>query len=390
MKRAYLLTILLPLAIAMLQITPVLAWDYDNNRIACSADGNNQADNHPEAQWPRADPDDWAATPAALAIIAKLGLQGKLVHYSFNNFIGSPPHTSDKNQMEISTSGAISRWGYNSNIFFDVTLKLDAARTHLKNEIAKSTAQDPLYYIHMGPSEFLYQAVEEAINDGVTDAFNHVYIVSHSGYNDNHKRRNSHHTMEQVRSKAGDRMNYKRIKDQNGANDPNKLWNAGSNFSVYHWIRDHKDKTIPFIYERMEAHPGNKADPSDCGMVYWLLTGDEDGNPIKFKNFIGDGISVTAIQSPQHGSHNPLSCKIGFTHSGKEIIIAFTYLQNKHITCSIIDLMGKIRVRQSFKVTADGTLRAVNIESIPPGMYFIHIRRGNETITKKLLKSRVF
>jgi hypothetical protein len=242
----------------------------------------------------------------------------------------------------------------------------------------------------MGPSEFFYQAVEEAVNDGVTDAFKHVYIVSHSGYNDNHKRRNSHHTMDQVRSKAGDRMNYKRIKDQNGANDPNTLWNAGSNFSVYHWIRDHKDKTIPFIYERMEAHPGNKADPSDCGMVYWLLTGDEDGNPTKFKNFIGDGIPVTAIQSSQHGSHISLSCKIGFTDFGKELTIAFTYLKNRRVICSIIDLKGKIRARQSFKVTVDGTSTAVNIESIPPGMYFIHIRRGNETITKKLLKSSAF
>ncbi|MDU0352921.1 hypothetical protein RS130_02375 [Paraglaciecola aquimarina] len=32
-------------------------WGYKHNRIAISADGNNQADNlH---FWPRADPDDW-------------------------------------------------------------------------------------------------------------------------------------------------------------------------------------------------------------------------------------------------------------------------------------------------------------------------------------------
>ena len=388
MKRIYLLTILLPLTVVMLQTNQVLAWDYNNNRIACSADGNNQADNHPEAKWPRADPDDWAATPAALAIIAKLGLQGKLVHYSYNNFIESPPHTTDKNQMEISTSGSISRWGFNSDIFFDVTLKLDTARKHLKNEIAKSTAQDPLYYIHMGPSEFFYQVVEEAVNDGVADAFKYVYIVSHSGYNDDHKRRNSHHTMKQAQSKAGNRMNYKRIKDQNDAGNANNLWNAGSTFSVYHWIRDHKDKTIPFIYERMEAHPGNKADISDCGMIYWLLTGDENGSPSKFKDFIGGGISPTTIQSPYHKSGNPLPCDISLVNGDKEIFIDFAHVQNEQITFSIIDLLGKVHIRQSVNAMADGTFQTVNIESIPASMYIVHITRGNKTITKKLLKSK--
>lgn len=46
------------------------------NRIAISADGN-----------PDADADDVGATPFALAVLAKAGLQNSLVHYDFNNFL---------------------------------------------------------------------------------------------------------------------------------------------------------------------------------------------------------------------------------------------------------------------------------------------------------------
>ena len=74
-------------------LTNAQSLGYNSNRIAISADGNNQADNH--HFWPRADPDDWGATPATLAILAKLKLQDKLVHYSYNNFVDAPPHTTE-------------------------------------------------------------------------------------------------------------------------------------------------------------------------------------------------------------------------------------------------------------------------------------------------------
>jgi len=54
-----------------------------SNRIAISADGN-----------PDADADDVGATPFALAVLAKAGLQNNLVHYDFNNFFGIQNHPS--------------------------------------------------------------------------------------------------------------------------------------------------------------------------------------------------------------------------------------------------------------------------------------------------------
>ena len=74
-------------------------------------------------------PQDWGATPAALAILAKLKLQDKLVHYSYNNFIEAPAGPDAENQMKIGVDGAIRRWNFDSHLFFDVTKDLANAKT---------------------------------------------------------------------------------------------------------------------------------------------------------------------------------------------------------------------------------------------------------------------
>lgn len=282
---------------------------YKNQRIAISADGNNQADN--QHFWPRADPDDWGATPATLAILAKLKLQDKLVHYSYNNFVDAPPHTSETNHMKLGAGGGIKHWNFDADRFFDVSADYDAALSHLVNELAKSSAEDPLYFIHMGPAEFFYRAVKMVVDEGKAAALEHVYVISHSGYNDNHLRRgdpkfdkapvaaaDKHHTMQETISLSGNRLQYKKIKDQNSGNDPNAGWKSHDDWTVWYWMRDHKDPSVAWIYERMLANQKNSADISDAGMLYYLLVGDEDGSPSKFKKFIGTGINQTAESTP--------------------------------------------------------------------------------------------
>lgn len=278
---------------------------YSNSRIAVSADGNNQADNH--HKWARADPDDWGATPAALAILAKLKLQDKLVHYSYNNFIDAPPHTSETNHMKIGVDGGIHHWDFDPNRFFDVSKDHEAALNHLANELKTSTSEDPLYYIHMGPAEFLYQAVKLVVAEGKADSLSHIYVISHSGYNDNHLRRgdpkfdrtpvgeaDKHHTMEETIALSGNRLQYKKIKDQNTGDNPNAGWKSHNDWSVWHWMRDHKDPSVQWIYKRMLVNSKNSADISDAGLLYYLLLGDEKGSPSKFQKLIGNGIKVPA------------------------------------------------------------------------------------------------
>ncbi|PKQ65008.1 hypothetical protein BZG02_04000 [Labilibaculum filiforme] len=265
------------------------AWNYNNNRIAISADGNSAPDNlH---KWPIGDPDDWGANAAMLAILAKLEMQDKLVHYSYNNFIDAPAGPDSRNQNKISCDGGIIRWHFDAEKFYDVTTQLEQATNSLAKEMTKSTADDPLYFLHAGLSEFVYLAVEKAIELGGLENLRYVKLVSHSGFNENHKRREWHHTWDDIQKLCGNRMQYHKIKDQNACNQPDVLWCSGKDFSPWYWMRDHKDESIHWLYTRVQAHNTGKADISDCGLLYWLLTGDESGNPEKFKNFIGDGIA---------------------------------------------------------------------------------------------------
>ncbi|MEM0991768.1 MAG: hypothetical protein AAF847_05510 [Bacteroidota bacterium] len=263
---------------------------YNQNRIACSADGNAQPDLAYTGKYNYADPDDWGATPAALAMLAKMDLQDKLVHYSYNNFMPSPPHTTVRNYMKEGVDGAISRWDFNKKIFFDVGEKQKKAIKHLKKELEKSTAENPLFFINMGPSEFLYQSVKLVVEGKKAEALSHVYIISHSNYNDNHLRRPDHHTINDVITLSGNRLHFERIKDQNNKKNPDKGWSSLHDWSVWDWLKNHEDPDIAWIWKSMKKHKEKRADISDAGMVYYLLTGDEDGNPSKFKAFLGSEI----------------------------------------------------------------------------------------------------
>ncbi|NME70208.1 T9SS type A sorting domain-containing protein [Flammeovirga aprica] len=293
-------------------------YGYNNNRIAVSADGNNQADPNtwggtvtataPSADagktftynsnWQRGDEDDWSATPAALAMLANAGLEGKLVHYSYNNFIGSPAHTSAVNVMKDGVNGALQRFkNFNASVFYDVSANNTAAINHLAEQIKISTASDPLYFVSMGPTEFLYQALAKVKADGKEASINHLYIVSHSNYNDNNIRRANHRRIEHVLQdfpvKEG--TNFLRIKDQNQSSNLTQGWstnniNGSNDYSQWTWMRDHADANVNFLWDRMNVNSHSKADISDAGMIWFLLYGDQNGNPSKLKTQFVNGI----------------------------------------------------------------------------------------------------
>jgi hypothetical protein len=175
-------------------------------------------------------------------------------------------------------------------VFYDVTTQRDVAINSLAAEMVKSTADDPLFFIHAGLAEFVYLSVERVIEMGGIEALEHVKLVSHSGFNENEIRRDWHHTWADIKVLCGNRIQYHKIKDQNACQKPEELWCSGKDFTPWYWMRDHKDEGVRWLYTRMEAHATGKADISDAGMLFWLLIGDEDGNPEKFRGFIGDGI----------------------------------------------------------------------------------------------------
>ncbi|WP_236625415.1 hypothetical protein [Rhodopirellula baltica] len=261
---------------------------YDQNRIAMSFDGNSAPDK--QYKWPTGDPDDWGALPASCAIMAKLGLQNKLVHCSYNNFIDAPSGPDSKNQLKISADGVIEHWGFNPDVFIDVTKEQKRAIESLAAEMSRSTESDPLFFIHAGLSEFVYLVVKEVIRNGSIDSLAHVHLVSHSAFNENERRRKHHHTWDDIQELCGNRIQYTKIPDQNDKDNPNHLWHSKGNFTVWHWMRDHPEADVRWMYSRLKAHSGGVADISDCGVLFFLLVGDANGSPEKFREFIGDQI----------------------------------------------------------------------------------------------------
>ncbi|WP_282039873.1 T9SS type A sorting domain-containing protein [Saccharicrinis aurantiacus] len=321
--------IILCLAMALIAI-PILSasgWGYNNHRIAVSADGNNQPDpdtwggsvspNAPAADvgntftynsaWQRGDEDDWSATPAALAMLANAGLEGNLVHYSYNNFIGSPAHTTARNIMKEGVEGALLRWtDFDASVFYDVSADNTAAINHLAEQIKISTASDPLYFVSMGPSEFLYRALEKVKADGNESSISHLYILSHSNYNDNHIRRVDHRRVEHILNDfpVTEGVNFKRIKDQNQSSNLNNGWssskvNGSKTWYPYNFLRDHFDPDCNFLWDMLNVDASlSKPDISDAGMIWFLLYNDQDGNPSKLKTQFIDGIKAGSTPEP--------------------------------------------------------------------------------------------
>src|ERR671918_183370 len=103
-------------------------------RIAYSADGNHN------------DPDDWAASPVALAIFAEAGLKDRLVHFDYNCIL---PETNVEWERIHAQSvlGAAERYGYDRSRFYDCRQNLDGAVADIAKAINSSSEDDPLYFI---------------------------------------------------------------------------------------------------------------------------------------------------------------------------------------------------------------------------------------------------
>ncbi len=234
-------------------------------RIAVSADGNMH------------DADDICASPMIVAMIGKTGNQAKLVHYDYANHYWQSTAASEE-AMRTSVVDTASQWGGFSPVFFNATQQRDAAVAHLAAEINKSTADDPLVILGLGPQQTVGMAVAQS--DKTRRGY--VTLMSHSTWNDNHATK--YGASEGLPSplysytKIGT-MGVKVLHmiDQNpGTNRP---------YSEYYWLRDSADPKLRWLWDRGVAAGKSTFDCSDAGVMYCYLTGDPTADPLKLKAF---------------------------------------------------------------------------------------------------------
>lgn len=290
------------------------------DRIGWSADGNNN------------DPDDWCATPVALCIIAASGYRDQLVHFSYNNRLDQF-NTKKMRENNESTLGAATRFGLDTNLFYDLWASdtntgkspanalrpghaasgvypgYDAAFESAIQEVLASSETNRFFWIQAGPFEFAYRVLQEAVTHRGATAENlrNTILVSHSGVNEqSNKWRNEIDAISgNKRAAAGAQMCVEEYgvgfyftgaqgRDRFGSKTNMEAWDFVA------WMKDSDDEAFQWMHNRFvvftdffqNENPKNAnrkgLDASDAGMAYTLLMGDYNGNLAKFSGVVSN------------------------------------------------------------------------------------------------------
>jgi hypothetical protein len=288
-RRHLLVIFLILLSISTLEAQTPL-WE-GKGRIAISSDGNEH------------DHDDWAATPLSLALLAAAGLQDHLAVYTYSDHIwGSnqshPTSESGLNAYQHMRESALAgqEWfGFENTHFVCAVDNAEVAYRAMRDAINQSSAEDPLIIIAAGPM----QVIGEAINRADIDKRQYVTLVSHGVWNNVHADNpgkvwwdvHSGWTFKEIKAIFGDedggRLRCIKILDQNGGDDYDGL---RTDIAKFDWIKNsparnhksYKEGAWDWLYSRQETcikDGGKNFDPSDAGMIIYLLTGIEKTNP---------------------------------------------------------------------------------------------------------------
>lgn len=229
--------------VALLYLIPAIASA--NYRIAYSADGNQH------------DPDDWHASPLALAMIAESGNKHRLVHFDYNNHLGNNDWQMANKHRE-NVMGAVQRYGFESWRFFDNQSNLSGSINSIARAINESSANNRLYLICAGPMEVCYRGIAQAQDHKEP----YVTVISHSWWNENHND-TSQLNRRWVDIQRDFRVQTVQISNQNDTafRSPAKAWDWLKWQAHGQWLH------------QAVARDRNSGDASDAGMVYYVLKG---------------------------------------------------------------------------------------------------------------------
>lgn len=273
---------------------------YAGGRILVSSDGNEH------------DKDDWAATPFTLALLASQGLQDQVTVYTFSDHIwGSNfEHSDALEQMRESALQGGIRFDFNNTNFIEAVTNTNAAYNAVRDEINASSASNKLYIIAAGPM----QVVGEGISRADPSKLQHVRLISHSNWNNRHSdnpsswENHSGWTLAEIQNQFQSQgLTVDQINNQNGGPGYDGMRADKSKFS---WLLTSPARNDPaynpgswdWLYSRQEAaQKQDDFDPSDAGMIIYLLTGIENTNPSDARNLmenpVGGGGGCTGFSS---------------------------------------------------------------------------------------------
>lgn len=240
------------------------------DQIVFHFDGNNN------------DPDDIAAVAVAALLAKAAGIEDRTTFFYGNNL--SEPNAGGGRLQKMDGSGAFARTlGVTAYDYQDDIL----GTTDKLVEILES--DEKILLLEGGPMEAIYRAmdaVDPALHSNLT-------LVSHSSWNENRSvttRDTDGVNDGQIQARTWSDLEkdfpgatYIEIRDQNDGNNNNK----GFNNVGWTWMDSSNDDTIQAARDVMiPAGNTKKNDPSDAGMLYFALTGTDNGTPADAEDYI--------------------------------------------------------------------------------------------------------
>ncbi|WP_139063695.1 hypothetical protein [Flagellimonas eckloniae] len=278
--------IILMIGLISLSSTAQSTIPYTKGRIVVSSDGNEH------------DHDDWAATPLTLALLASAGLQDSLVVYTFSDHIwgSNQEKENGKAQMLESVLKGKEIFNFKNSNFIEAVADSTSAIRAITQEIDKSDKHSPLNIIAAGPMHVVGRALENAN----PSKLKYVRLISHSKWNNEHadkpydwEKPHSGWTWDEIKENfESNGLAMDKILDQNGG-DGYQGFKAP--IQEYNWvktsaIRDTSPKIkkqMDWLYDRLlTCVKKGDFDPSDAGMVVYLLTGKEKTDPSDARKLI--------------------------------------------------------------------------------------------------------
>lgn len=232
-------------------------------RLAIVIDGNSP------------DPDDIGATAVMFGLLGKTGLQDRLVHVSHSCDLRPTSRISKADELrrqkvldQICRIGR-TQFGPFKNLHsqFNCRQEQEAAVLHLRDAINASSPESPLWIAEAGEPDVIGYALQKADQSKLK----YVHVISHHPANDNSG----------DYFKWADILNFGITEHQIG--DQNLLLQTKK--QPWDWAKQHPEAGIAWIWDCLQyaekdgvvKFQNNKFDCSDAGMVYWWLTGADQG-----------------------------------------------------------------------------------------------------------------
>ncbi len=231
-------------------------------RVISHFDGNNN------------DKDDIAALPMAAALINAVGLE-KQSTFFYNNNIGEPNDPSQVEAMRESAAFA-EKLGIDTYDYQASTRKTTNKLVKILNSGKKVLA------IEGGPMETIYRGLEKTSPRNRRN----ITLISHSTWNETRDVA-SRDNVKQVRTWADIKRDFPEvttieIKDQNGADNQG---DEGFYSSRWTWLDNTNNPILQEVRRLMNNARGKVNDPSDAGMHFYLITGNENADPEDARRF---------------------------------------------------------------------------------------------------------